>query len=161
MKRIVIALLLSSITAFASYIIIVHPITGRIAGEIQSADTTRYDGIPGYLINPEIPAGMTRTNWQQYYWTNDAFALIPQNWLDAEAALAQQQRDLAISNDLFQAKQSAVSRSTEYMQAANADGAFALLTLDQINILRSRAALPIITTNQFLTALSNAVWRAH
>lgn len=149
----ILTLLASVSVALASYIIVVDPATGRITGEIRSADSLKFQGVPGHLINPTIPAGLTRTNWQQYYWTNGAFSPIPQAWLDAEAtatAAAQAQAEAdARAEQAIQRKRESVQNAAAYCSA--------LMTLDQINLLRARAGLGLITTNQFLRAWTNAV----
>jgi len=157
-KRILIFLsLLLGPLAFASMVILFDPATGRNLRRIDSADTLAYLSRTDCLINPVLPTNALNL----CYVTNGAVEVIPQAWLDAEALAAWIAQSNA--NVLFIAteRSNMIATASAYMYGTNAEGrilrAFALLTLDQINTLRKLHSLPVITTNTFLTAMSNSV----
>jgi hypothetical protein len=146
-------LLLIASAALASVVVMFNPTTGQIGQVIPSADTLAYLNRNDALINPAFPATPLALCWV----TNGAIVAKTQAHLDGEFQ-AQSNAVIAFaalirSND--------VDRASRYMFATNAEGRilrmFALLTLDQINVLRKTNGMSIITTNVFLNAMSNAV----
>ena len=152
MKRFWLLLLIPMLAtvAVASYIIQVSPTTGRITGEVRSADSLAYVGVTGALINPVIPAGMTRETWSGYYWTNGAFQLIPQAWLDAESAAAAAAAAVAESNRLAQLKTALIAS----VNAANDEQGRIIRALAEI-VLDSHNAQAVTMSNMML-AVSGA-----
>lgn len=158
MKRLLtILIVVFPLAILASIVVEYHQSTKRVVRVIESANTLEYLRT-GYLVNPVIPAGM-QTNMNGYWVTNEVIQAVPQSVLDAEFVARSNATILLASIS----RSNAVADAANYTSFTNSLGrilrVFALLTLDQVNTLR-RASVPplaIITTNQFLNALSNAV----
>ena len=152
-KLITLLLLLTCSAVIASIVVLFDPVTGRIGQVIPSADTLQYVGRPDALINPAFPTNDLSNCWV----TNGSITSKTQAHLDADFQ--------ALSNSIILAawttRSNVVQKASWYTQNTNTEGrilrAFALLTLDQINVLRKTNGMSIITTNVFLTAMSNAV----
>jgi hypothetical protein len=156
MKRLLLTLLfLAPLALLASIVVTYHITTKRVTGIVHSADSLNYLGT-GNLINPVIPAGM-ETNLNAWWVTNGLIAAVPQSVLNAEFIVSSNAAIAAAAIN----RSNVVSKASNYPALTNDLGrilrAFAYLTLDQINLLRRSNSLPIITTNTFINALSNAV----
>jgi len=157
-KRILIfATLVIAPLAFASIVVIFDPATGRNLRRLDSVDTIQYANRTDVLINPVFPTNALNL----CYVTNGTIQPIPQAWIDAEALAAWIAQSNANVLNIATERSNMISTASAYMYGTNAEGrilrAFALLTLDQINVLRKLHSLPVITTNTFLTAMSNSV----
>lgn len=158
MKKLLTFLLcVASVTVLASIVVIFDPATGRNLRRIDSADTLQYVSRTDVLINPVFPTNALNL----CYATNGTIQPIPQAWLDSEALAAWITQSNANVLNIATERSNMISTASAYMYGTNAEGrilrAFALLTLDQINTLRKLHSLAVITTNTFLTAMSNSV----
>jgi hypothetical protein len=155
-RRLTFTLLMFALPVAASVVLLFDTGTGRNLRLLTSADTLQYSGKPGALINPVLPTN----NLDRCYVTNGQVKLLPAAILLSDWLVASN----AGWSAALDREQSMKQAASTYLNGLNADArimrAFALLTLDQINTLRTRASLSIITTNTFLSAMSNAVLAA-
>lgn len=139
------------------------PITNRVTGYAVSLNEPLYYGATNALIITNVAAQIGAG-----VMTNLAGSVV--QWPNVRLMTAAELNRIAATNALIAAASVATQRSNDMAAAAqmlnatNSEGrilrAFALLTLDQINTLRQRTtltALPVITTNVFLGAMSNMV----
>lgn len=143
----------------ASVVVCYDTTTLRLTRIIQSADTLQYQGRPGYLVNPKAPTNFQPESLQFYWVSNGAITRLPQELLDFEW-LAQSN---AIYLDRIIQRSNDVRYAAELINGETAEArvmrSFALIVLDQINQLRQNpnTAYSLITTQQFLTVLSNMI----
>jgi hypothetical protein len=154
MKRALIFLAcLIGLSAAASIVVLFNPTTGRNLSRIDSANTLEYINRADALINPAFPT----SNLAVCKVTNGVIVLLNANEIQANLLSASNANAVAVSAQ----RSNLIALASAYMYGTNAEGrilrAFALLTLDQVNVLRKTNGMPIITTNTFLNAMSNAV----
>lgn len=144
-------------SVLASVVFIADPTTRRVTQIITSAHTPDYENNTNAFVNPVIDANVVLTSPLKVlpngHVTNITAAEISS---DATAAW------LGFSNGVFQARLDNQLGAALAMYGTNAGErilrAFALLTLDQINVLRKTNSMSVISTNTFLNAMSNAVY---
>ena len=157
MKRILTLILFALAgTALASIVVLFdpnsQPVPNRVVRILHSADELAYRDRADAIVDVQsIPAaGMLKAS-------NGLVVVFTQ----AESNLWTW---YAESNATWQAaadRTNILNAAAEFVDGLTPESrilrAFALLTLDQINTLRKLHSLPVITTNVFLSAMTNAV----
>lgn len=156
MKRISLICAICAICGLSSRsatVLTFNPTNGAITRYFESVETLQWLLDANAIVNPALPTNRLAL----CYVTNRTVQLKTQAMLDAEAAAAVAAQAAAVAAQ----RSNMIALASAYVHGTNAEGrilrAFALLTLDQVNTLRKLHSLALITTNQFLAAMSNAV----
>lgn len=123
-------------------VIVYDPKTNRVLRYLKSVDASEVSG--SILVNPIVPSG------------------TPQDWVYDNGTIRLKTTDEKNSEEQAeQTKQREQTRqeASEIIDGSTVEGAniraLALVMLDEINVLRSRASLPARTKAQLVTAMKN------